>query len=96
VQDKPLRGVPPAEAFHGIAAHRGWRRDLRQKPAVRPVEPKLAVGLSLELVTLLVNGAVMPPTDHGEIRERGGAALRPVTDVMAVAEPDAAAWDAVV
>jgi hypothetical protein len=50
------------------------------------LEPKLAVGLSLELVALLVNGAVVPPTEQGEIRERGRASLGPVTDVMALAE----------
>jgi hypothetical protein len=55
------------------------------------VEPKLAIGLSLELVALLVNGAVVPATEHGEIRERGGAALGPVTDVMALADSHPAA-----
>jgi hypothetical protein len=40
-----------------------------------------------------VNGAVVPPTEHGEIRERGGAALGPMADVMALSEPNAAAWE---
>ncbi len=69
-------------------------RDLGQKPAVRAAESKLAVGLSIHLVAVLVNGAVVPSTEHGEIRERGGAPLGPVTDVMSLAEPDATAGEA--
>jgi len=69
-------------------------RDLGQKPAVRAAEPKLSVRLSVELVALLVNGAVVPATEQGEIRERGGAPLCPVTDVMSLAEPDATAGEA--
>src|SRR3989442_8505056 len=48
-------------------------------------------GLSIELVALLVNGAVVAATEQGEIRERGGAPLGPVTDVMSLSEPDPAA-----
>jgi hypothetical protein len=87
VQNKPLRIVPPSDDFHGITAHCRWRRDLRQKPAVRSAEAKLAVGPSIELVALLVNGAVVPTTEQCEIRERGRAPLSPVTDVMALSEP---------
>ncbi len=65
-------------------------RDLGQKPAVRAAEPKLSVRLSVELVALLVNGAVVPATEQGEIRERGGAPLCPVTDVMSLAEANPA------
>ena len=91
MQNKPLRIVPLSDDFHGIAAHCRWRRDLRQKPAVWSAEAKLAVGPSIELVALLVNGAVVPPTEQGEIRERGGAPLCPVTDVMSLPEPEPAA-----
>ena len=91
MQDKPLRIVPPSDDFHGIAGHCRWRWDLRQKPAVRAAEAKLAVGPSIELVALFVNGAMVPATEHGEIRERGGAPLGPVTDVMSLAEAHPAA-----
>jgi len=50
--------------------------------------------LSIELVALLVDGAVVAATEHGEIRERGGASLRPMTDVMPLAEADPAAREA--
>src|SRR2546428_6687429 len=91
VQDKPLSIVPRSYDFHRIAGQFTRRRDLGQKLAVRAAEPKLAVGVSIELVTLLVNGAVVAATEHGEIRERGGAPLGPVTDVMSLSEPDPAA-----
>src|SRR5712692_12036800 len=91
VHDKALRIVPRAEDFHGIARHPGWTRDLGQELAVRTTEPKLAVRLSIELVALLVDGAVVAATEQGEIRERGGAPLCPVADVMALPEPDPAA-----
>ena len=38
-----------------------------------------------------MNGAVVPATQQGEIRERGGAPSRPVPDVMALPEPEPAA-----
>src|SRR5206468_2143385 len=69
-------------------------RDLGQNLTVRAAEPKLAVGLSIELIALLVDGAMMPATEHGEVRERGGASIGPVMDVMALAEASAAAREA--
>ena len=94
MQAVSLRVVSGSEDLHGIAEHLRRRRNLGQKPAVRAAEAKLAVGLSIELITLLVNGAVVPATEQGEVRERGGAAVSPVTDVMALAEADAAAREA--
>ena len=91
MQVEPLSIVPRSKDLHGIAAHPRSRRDLGQTPAVRATEPKLAVRLSVELVALLVNGAVMPATQHSEIRERGGAPLCPVTNVMSLAEANPAA-----
>jgi len=58
---------------------------------VRPPEVELAVGLSIHLVALLVDRAVVPTTEKREVRERGRAALRPVTDVMPLAERQPAA-----
>ena len=37
--------------------------------------------------------SVMPATEEREVREGGGAALRPVTEVMPLADADAAAWE---
>jgi len=78
VQDEPIPIVSRSQELHCIARYFRRTRDLGQKSAIRATEPKLAVGLSLELVALLVNGAVVPPTEQGKIRERGGASLGPV------------------
>jgi hypothetical protein len=41
-----------------------------------------------------MNGAMVPATKQGEIRKRGGASICPVTNVMALAEPNSAAREA--
>ena len=41
-----------------------------------------------------MDGAVMPATEQSEIRERGGATVGPVADVMALAEANPAAREA--
>jgi hypothetical protein len=94
VEADALRVVLSSKDLPGITAHLGRRRDLGQEPAVRATESKLAVRLSIELVALLVDGPMVPATEQSEIRQRGGAALRPVTDVMALADPHSAAWEA--
>ena len=50
--------------------------------------------LSIDLEALLVDRPVVPATEECEVRERGGAALSPRTDVMALPEADAAAREA--
>ncbi len=86
MQDKPLRVVAHSEDLHGIVRHLRRRRHLGKHLAIRTSEPKLAVGLSLALVALLVNRAVVPATEQGQVRERGGTSLGPVAHVMALAE----------
>jgi len=47
-----------------IGGHlRRWR-DIGQRPAVWPTEPELAVGLSVDLIALFVNGAVVAATEQ--------------------------------
>jgi hypothetical protein len=53
-----------------------------------------AVGLSIDLKTLLVNGAMVPATEHGEVRECRRAALCPVFDVMPLTAGKTAAREA--
>jgi hypothetical protein len=79
---------------HRIAGDPGRRRHRGQPSAIRATEAKLPVRLSIDLVPLLVDGTVMPATEQREVRERGGAALCPVTEVMALPEPHAAAREA--
>ena len=94
MQDEPLRIVPRSDGLHGIVGHVARNRDLGENPPVRAAELKLAVRSSIERVALLVHGAVVPATEQREIRERGGTAVRPVADVMPLAEPHATAWEA--
>jgi hypothetical protein len=94
VQAKPLRLMPRSESARGIGGHLGGIRNVGQEMAVGAAEAKLAIRLALDLITLLVDRAVVPATEHGEIRERSGASLGPVTDVMALTDPDPAAREA--
>jgi len=41
-----------SEDFNGIAGHLGRRRHFGESSAVRATEPKLTIGLSIELVAL--------------------------------------------
>ncbi len=94
MQVDPVCLVARTQRVHGIARYRGRRRDLGQDLTVRATEAKLATRLSIELIAFFVNGAVMPATEQGEIRERRGPAIGPVTDVMALAEANPAAREA--
>src|SRR5881296_2330386 len=94
VQVDPVCLVARTQRVHRIARYRGRRRDLGQDLTVRATEAKLAIRLSIELIAFFVNGAVMRATEQGEIRERGGASIGPVTDVMALAEANPAAREA--
>ena len=86
IEVKTGRFIPRPERAHGIFWNRRWTRDHRNRSSVRSLESQLAVGLAFHLVALLVDSAVMTPAEHREVRERGGAAVGPVTDVMALAE----------
>ena len=94
VQAEPLRVVLCAERLDRIGGHRGWRRDVGQQLAVRSPELQRAVGLSLDLIALLVHRAVMAATEQRKIRERGRAPVRPMMEVMALPEWQPAAREA--
>src|SRR5215813_12934614 len=78
--------IPRADHRHWIAPQLWTTWNVGDDLAVRPTEAKLAIGLSLDVITLLVNGAMVATTEQGEVGERGGAAVGPVLDVMALAE----------
>ena len=83
-------GRDPSVISREVGRHGGRRWNLRKEPAVRPAEPQRAAGISIDLKAVLVDGAMVPPTEQREVRERGRAALRPMTDVMTLAETHAA------
>ena len=86
VQLEPERLMSCPEKLHGISAHFCRRRDIGQQPTVGVPETKIAIGQSIDLLSLLMDGSVVTATKHGEIRERRGPAVRPVADVMALTE----------
>jgi len=94
VQHKAFRFVARSQDLHGITAHFRSTRDLGQRLAVRPAEPQFSVVLSIDLISLLVDGPMMPATEQGQIRERSRATLGPMADVMALSEPNPAAREA--
>ena len=94
MQDKPLGLVPGPEDPHGIIENLRRTRHLGQQPAVRALKAQLSVRSSLHLKALLVDGAMVPTTEEREIRERRGAAVGPVTDVMPLAESHSAPREA--
>ena len=67
VQGKPLRLVPGANGIDGIKRYLGLRRDVGQQPAIRAMEAKLTVRLPVERESLLVDRAMVSPTEHGEV-----------------------------
>jgi hypothetical protein len=94
VQAEPLRVVLRAERLDWIRGHRGRGRDVGHKPAVWPPELQRAVGPSIDLITLLVDRAVVSATEQREVRECSRAPLCPVADVMSLAERQPAAREA--
>jgi hypothetical protein len=94
VQAEPLRVVLGAERLDRIGRHRGRRRDVGEQLAVRSPELKRAVGLSIDLIALLVDRAVVPATEQREIRQPGWAPVRPMMEVMALPERHSAAREA--
>jgi hypothetical protein len=94
VEVQPLRVVPGSERLGRIRRHRRRRRNLEQGPAVGSPEPARAIGLSIDLVALLVDRAMVSSAEQREVRERSRAPLRPMADVMPLAEREPAAREA--
>jgi hypothetical protein len=86
--------VTRAQHRDGILAHGRRRRYLGKRPAIRSPEPEDPVGPARDLIALLVNGAMMPTAQKGEVRQRGGPALGPVLEMMPLAEADTTAREA--
>jgi hypothetical protein len=59
------------------------------RSAIRPPEPQLAARASIDLEAFLMYPAMVPPAQQHQIRERRRATLRPVMDVVPLAETHA-------
>jgi hypothetical protein len=94
MQDEPLRLVLCQEDLYRIGRHRVRWRHLGQRAAIWTAKLQLAVGPAFDLTAFLVDGTVVAATQQREVGQRRGSALGPVSDVMALAEADPAAWEA--
>jgi hypothetical protein len=94
MEAQSLRGVSRSQRLNWIDGQRGRRWDIGQDPPVRPPEAERAIGLSLDLITLLVDRTMVPSTQQCEVRERGRPAVRPVPHVMPLAQRQPAAGEA--
>src|SRR5689334_15137234 len=83
-----------AESPSTVHRHRLRCGDVRQQPAIRASELQPAVRQPLDAIPLLVNRAVMPATEQRQIGERRRTAVRPVPQVMALAERQTTAREA--
>jgi hypothetical protein len=75
VEAESLRLVLRPQGLDRIGGHRGRGRNLEQGTAVGPPESERAIGLSIDLIALFVDRAVVPATlcrapDYAEC-ERG-------------------------
>src|SRR5437870_7402202 len=91
---KSLRVVSRAENLNGIRGNGRRSRDGGEGRAVGSPKAERSVGLAIDLVPLLVDGAVVATTKQREIRQRCQAAVSPVVDVVALAESHATAREA--
>jgi hypothetical protein len=80
-----------AEDLHGIAGHFCSRRHLGQRPAIRSPELQGFIIPAHDLKTLLVYRAMMPAAEQSKVGQRRRAAMRPVAEMMPLAEADIAA-----
>src|SRR5262245_47225451 len=94
VQGQSILLVPHAHHGDGIRRHGGWQRHVMNDPPIGPPELKRAVRMALDLIALLVDRAMVPATQEREIRELRWPTLSPVTDVVSLPNPYAAAREA--
>jgi hypothetical protein len=91
---KPLRDVTDPEHRDRIPLAPGRCRHLREEAAIGPPELERPVGPTRRLIALLVHRPVMPAAEQRQIRERGGAALRPVVEMVSLGDAHAATREA--
>jgi hypothetical protein len=83
-----------SDIAHRVRRYPPRRRHIRHDATIRSAEAKLTIGLSIDLIALLVNSPVVAAAEQDEVRQRGGAALGPVADVVGLAETPVAAREA--
>jgi len=87
-EPKTLPSVPGPQELLRVFAYLGRRRDFGENSPVRASEYQRTIRLALEMIALLVHGAVVATAEQGEVRQRRGPTVRPVTDVMSLNKAD--------
>jgi hypothetical protein len=93
VNREPRVFVRLSQRAHRIGRDRRRRRCLGHYFTVGPAEAQFAIAQSLHLVALFVHCSMVPPTQQDEIRQRRWSAIRPVADVMSLAQRHPAAGE---
>jgi hypothetical protein len=88
--------LPEVVGAGGLAALKslGKPAEILRETKARLPELKRAVEPASESIALLVHRAVMPTTEQRQVRQRGGAPLRPVVEMMALTKADSAPGEA--
>ena len=94
VHHDPRRFVLRSDVAHGVGGSLRRTRNIRHDATIRTTEAKLTVGLSIDPIALLVDGPVVAAAEQHEVREGGGPALCPVSDVVGLAEAAVATREA--
>jgi len=94
VDVKPFELVSRSESLDRAAGDRNGRRGHWQPSAVGAPEGECSVGLTIDLVAVFMDRAVMTATERREVRQCCGPAVRPVLDVMSLNERETAAREA--
>src|SRR5262245_24923887 len=94
MQREPSSSVARAQDEQGVVRDIDGRRNVWEDAAVGQAELQLAVRLPSDLIALFMHGSMMTTAEHGEVRQRRRSPLRPVAEVMALAEAHGAAREA--
>jgi hypothetical protein len=93
-EPKALRSVTGSQQSHRITVALARCRHFGERSTVRSPELERPVGPTRRLITLLVHGVMVPAAEKSQIRQRGGASLGPVVEMMPLGDTDAAAREA--
>src|SRR5580765_1636994 len=94
VETQPFGLMLGLEPVDGVIRHRDGDWYVGEYAAVRAPEQEAAIGHSCDLVPVLVDRAMVAPTEQDQIRQHGRAAVRPVLHVVPLADPPSTAREA--
>ena len=94
MQIQALGFVACPDERNRIARHLRGHWNVRHRPTIRTREAQLAIRQALDGESFFVHRPVMATAQQREIRERRGATLCPVAEVVALPDADATPGEA--